>query len=313
MPTRRPPRHFLTVSSLSPRQITDLFASAAEHERAGTCDALRGRLVAPMFFQPSTRTRIGFEAAALRSGATVSGFSDPNSTRCQAATQETFEDCIRTVGAIADAIVLRHSTPGQAAYASSLVETPIINAGDGSEHPTQALIDAFAMTHLTGQPMTRLRVGLTGDLGNRCTRPLVLLLTRLEAREVVILRDDDRPIDAEVATTLVGSGVRWRETGDALDLLANCDVVSAAPRSTAFIRDPGKSYPPGETTTPDSHVISAEKIAKTRSKALVMHPLPRRNEISADVDGLPNAAYFKQVALSVPLRMAVLKDVLGRD
>lgn len=310
---RRTPHHFLSVSALSIAQIRGLFARAAAYAEVTSSDNLRGQLVAPMFFQPSTRTRIGFESAALRMGATVAGFADANSTRCQEATEESFEDCIRTVGAMADVLILRHSGKDKAAYAASLMQTPVINAGDGSEHPTQALIDVFSMTHLSGRPIPELRVGLTGDLGNRCTRPLVKLLARLEAKEVVILTEGGRAIDAEVVDTLNSAGTKWRETEDSLDLLATCDIVSAAPRDTGFIRDPSRTYASEVTTMPESHVISADKIARTGSKALVMHPLPRRNEISTDVDYLPNAAYFRQVALSVPLRMAVLDHVLFEE
>lgn len=305
------PNHVLDVASLGMPSVARLLAAADGFVDRRPRDALRGLVVASLFFQPSTRTRIGFETAALRLGAGVTGFADPNMSRCQKATEETFEDCIHAVGAMADAIVLRHSDKGMARHAASLVGVPVVNAGDGDEHPTQALIDVFAMTRLTERPVDDLRVGLTGDLGNRCTRPLVRLLAGLGVREVAILTEEGRPVDAAVVSTLAESGVPFRTTGDLLDLLSSCDAVSAAPRDTTFISDAGRSYPADITTTPESHVISADKIARTRSRAKILHPLPRRNEISTDVDALPNAGYFRQMELAVPVRMAVLEHVLA--
>lgn len=298
-----------SVDDLSANDIEAIFSGADRFRVTRRSDALRNWVVSPMFFQPSTRTRLGFEVASLRSGALVSGFSDPNTTRVQESTSETFEDTIRAVSAMSDLLVLRSGERDAARRAAAIASCPVVNAGDRDEHPTQALIDAYAMRALSGAPHAKLDVGFTGCVSNRCTTPLIKVLARLGVASMTFLLEPGREPEPTSLAEAERHGVRTRHVESLDTLLSECDVVSAAPRDTRFIRDPSHAYPAEATTTLPAQVIDAEAIRRTGSKALVMHPLPRRNEISTDVDYLPNAAYFKQVGLAVYLRMAVLERI----
>ncbi len=305
--------HFVSVDGLNDHEVGDLLDRADGFVRTGSEPLLAGKVVSPLFFQPSTRTRIGFEVAAHRLGAAVAGFADPNSSRASAATQESFEDTIRTVSAMADLIVVRSGYDRAGTVAASIASCPVVNAGDTQEHPSQALIDAFTMRHLLRDDLHRdlpdARVGFTGCVANRCTTPLIKLLSRLKVRSMTFLVERGHVPNAEVTALASSRGTRVDYTENLSDLLETCDVISAAPRDTRFIKDASRTYSDDATTMPPDQVITADAIRRTRSKAFVMHPLPRRNEISTDVDHLPNAAYFRQVRYSVPLRMAILDHV----
>ncbi len=305
--------HFVSVDDLGDGEVSGLLdaADACHDERPR--GALANTVVAPLFFQPSTRTRLGFETAALRLGASVAGFADPNSSRASAATQESYEDTIRTVSAMADLIVVRSGIDQGGRLAASLASCPVINAGDEREHPSQALIDAFTMRRLLredrGMSLDSAHVGFTGCTSNRCTTPLLKLLARLGVPRISFLVEPGRSPDAAMLAGLRTAGASVRVTESLDDVLADCDVVSATPRDTRFTRDATKAYEGDATAMPASHVITGDAIRRTGSRAFIMHPLPRRNEISTCVDHLPNAAYFRQVAFSIPVRMAIYARV----
>lgn len=297
--------HLVTLDSLDDHEVASILDAAAEFAGGRRDSALRGKVVSPLFFQPSTRTRLGFETAALRLGAHVAGFADPRTSRASEATKESFEDTIRTVSAIADVIVVRCGEERAGARAAEASSCPVVNAGDDREHPSQMLTDAFTMRSLLDKPLSEAHVGFTGCISNRSTRHVVKLLGRLGVARMSFLTEPGREPDPITLANAEAAGASVECTGCIDDLLSECDVVSVAPRDTGFTKDPSKPYDDAATLMPPTHVVSAEAIRRTRSKALVMHPLPRRNEISTDVDHLPNAAYFTQVAMSVYVRMAI--------
>lgn len=303
--------HLVSVDDLDDRSIESIFLSATQFLAEPRGSDLKGRIVTPLFFQPSTRTRLGFEAAALRLGGSVAGFADGNTSRCQDATKETFEDSIRTISSIADFIVIRSGEPQAGRRAAQIASCSVINAGDSDEHPTQALVDCFTMRTLLEKPMREAHIGLVGCLSNRCTAPLIRLLARQRISRATILQADDAPLPTAAVSAFDAAGVRVDTATEIEELLAECDVVSVSPTDTTFVRDHTAISSEGARKGPLGHVITAEHIRRTGSRALIMHPLPRRNEIATDVDYLPQAAYFRQVALSVPLRMGVFVHVIG--
>jgi aspartate carbamoyltransferase catalytic subunit len=279
-----------------------------------------------MFFQPSTRTRLGFESAALRLGARVTGFADPTTTRSVDYIAESFEDSVRVVSELTDVIVIRHHIAGAGRRAAAVARVPIVNGGDGSnEHPTQALADAWLMHRRLGG-LDGAVVGLVGDPGTRVFRSLVLVLVRLGVSKVLFLVPpnlplDGRPHDALLHTTLPGdvramldrAGVGCEFRNDVTDLLIEADAIEMMPVEVPALEADPASLRKRPYTTPERFRITAAKMVSTASKALILHPGPRRDELHPDVDELPNGLYFEQISESLFMRMAVLAALVTPD
>lgn len=268
------------------QRVLDLATTLDGHRS----EALAGKTVCSAFFEPSTRTRLSFEAAAHRLGAGTIGFSDAGST--SGAKGETLEDAIQVLSGYADAIVLRHPEQGAAQRAQGASLVPIINAGDGGgEHPTQTLVDLFTIQKELGS--LGVKVGLVGDLKHsRTVHSLVPALQWFGADVVQVpawgleLPSGDVP-----------------HTGLA-DAAATCDVLYVTRmQKERFSEQDAKQ-------TEGALVVDQELLEANKSKAIVMHPLPRVDELSTDVDALPAAKYFDQARNGVPVRMAVLKMLL---
>jgi aspartate carbamoyltransferase catalytic subunit len=281
---------------------------------------LKGMILAVLFFQPSTRTRLGFEAAALRLGGKVTGFADPGSTRSVDYIAETLDDTVRVVSEFSDAIVLRHYVSGAGRRASQAAHCPVINGGDGAnEHPTQALSDAWLMHRRCGG-LSGLVVGLVGDPGTRVLRSLVYLLARLQVRRLLFLVPPSVPFQADPAqkyvhTTLPAdlvmalkaAGTAYEFRSDVTELLEEADAIEMMPIDVPALEADPRSLAPHGYVTPERYRVTASKIRAIASKALILHPGPRKDELHTDVDSLPSGLYFDQVADAIYLRMAVLE------
>ncbi|MFF0745852.1 hypothetical protein ACFYVL_36220 [Streptomyces sp. NPDC004111] len=320
-------RHLVAVHDLDEAAVRGHFADAdliAALDPAEARRLLVGRLLAVLFFQPSTRTRIGFEAAALRLGATVSGFADPSTSRSVDYIGESLEDTVAVVSELADVLVLRHFVAGAGRRAAAVSACPVVNGGDGSnEHPTQALSDTWVMTRRLGD-LRGAVVGIVGDPGTRVLRSLVLTLALLRVGKILFLVPPAAPLrtgpgtgvlhttlPADLAAALRASGTAHDFCGDVLDLLAECDAVEMMPVDVPGLEADPASLAKKAAITPEQYRITAEKIRRTSSRALILHPGPRNDELHPGVDALPGGLYLDQVRESLHLRMAVLARLCG--
>ena len=289
--------HLTSIHDLSDGDIAGLLdrAAAIEKDPKAVRHLLDGRVVCTAFFEPSTRTRLSFESAAHRLGASVIGFSDPATT--SSSKGETLEDTIRMLGGYSDLIVMRHPKEGAARRAAAVSPVPIVNAGDGpGEHPTQTLLDLYTMRKEKGK-IEGLTVGLVGDLRyGRTVHSLVPALQRLGATALAVPApglDLPKPIAAGIDTTTLE------------DAAARCDVLYVTRVQKERFADAAEYE-----RVKGAFVVDADLLSRSRSKAIVLHPLPRVDEIAADVDALPAAKYFDQARNGVPVRMAVLATTL---
>jgi aspartate carbamoyltransferase catalytic subunit len=308
----RTEQHLLTAKTLDSTDVED-YCRAAEAIEGGYMQTAgsQGKAVALLFFQPSTRTRMGFEAATVALGASTIGVDDMTASRSNARSGETLEDCGAVVSRFSDAIVVRHHEKGAAARIAAKSLKPVVNAGDGwNEHPTQALVDIFALRRGLGTIRGK-SISLCGDPRGRTVRSLAYLLRHEVPGEVVFCPPSYFDIPRDVLDTLIESQVRCRVVNSISHALAECDAIMMAPYDMSDIGEAAASGYVSPKISPDTHVVTPEKIAKIGSKALLYHPLPRHDEIDPACDDLPNAMYFEQVRLSKFMRMAILDRLLS--
>jgi len=297
--TQVPLRHLTHPDDLDRALIERLLQSAAVFERNAPDNRLRGRLLATLFYEPSTRTRFSFEAAMHRLGGQVLSAENAGADS-SAAKGESLADAVRVVSGYVDAIVLRHPEPGAAQRAARAAEAAVINAGDGpSHHPTQALLDLYTIQKELGR-LDHLRVGLMGDLRHgRTARSLALLLSRFPENELVLISPPGLRMGADVLDAL--GGLTRIETSGLSDVVPELDVLYQT-RIQAERFDSAAEYERYRGV----YVVTPEVMNRLPEHAIVMHPLPRVGEIDPQVDVDPRAAYFRQARNGLWIRMAVL-------
>ncbi|MBP3228011.1 MAG: aspartate carbamoyltransferase [Bacteroidaceae bacterium] len=301
------PKSFVSIAGLSREDILRLIAMAAEAEREPNRTVLQGRIVATLFFEPSTRTRLSFETAANRLGAKVIGFSDPKVT--SSTKGETLNDTIRMVSNYADVIVMRHYLEGAALYASEIADKPVINAGDGAhQHPTQTMLDLYSI-HKTQGRLDDLDICLVGDLKyGRTVHSLIQAMRHFRPRfHFVAPRELAMP---EVyKQQLRGWGIPFEEHTE-LDAAAigQADILYM----TRVQRERFQDLAEYEKVK-NLYVLRAQMLGAARPNMKILHPLPRVNEIAYDVDDTPFAYYFKQAENGLYMREAIICDVLGES
>ena len=301
---------------ISARQFDDpefllwLFESANQMERddlfRALTDPLRGRILATLFFEPSTRTRFSFEAAMQKLGG---GVLTAENARANSSTTkgETISDTIRVVSGYADAIAIRHYEQGTAEAAARISPVPIINAGDGiGEHPTQALADVYTIKKELGR-LNGLRVALVGDLLNgRTIHSLLPLLCLYSGVTIDLISPWQLRLPLRYREHLMGKGVAFQESERLDGVIEHADVAYITRvQSERFASQ--EDY----DAVKDAYVVDAELADRLKPEAIIMHALPRVNEISPDVDGNARAAYFRQAKNSLYIRMALLKYLLA--
>jgi aspartate carbamoyltransferase len=302
-------QHILSVSQFARPDLEYIFAVAEEMrtmvERIGTFDLLKGKILANLFYEPSTRTSSSFTAAMERLGGSVIPISEVKYS--SVAKGESLPDTIRTLEAYSDVIVLRHPETGSAATAARYARKPIINAGDGSgEHPTQALLDLFTIREELGR-LEGLTVTMLGDLKyGRTVHSLSRLLT-LYGAKLNFVSPEILRMPASIIEELSKSGLEQHEYNQLDPLLADTDVLYVTRVQKERFEDLNVYE-----SVKGAFVITPETLKTAKSQMVLMHPLPRVGEISYDVDGDPRAAYFRQVEYGLYVRMALLAMVLGK-
>ncbi len=278
-------------------------------DRRTSLKLLAGKVLATLFFQSSTRTRLSFESAMQRLGGSVLGFASAASSRATGPRAETLEDTIRTVDSYCDAIVLRHPQEGAAKRAADVAIVPILNGGDGTnQHPSQGLLDTFTIWYEKGT-LDGLTIGMVGDLGStRGMHSLVYSLSNFKSRLIFVAPPELRFGDT-VKAHLQDRGVEYEEFERVEDAIEELDVMYVTRLNK---EGAGDAY---EALLPKCPRIDLDLIKKGKPDAIVMHDLPRTDElglqIAADVDDSPHARYFQEVKYGVAVRMALLALVTG--
>lgn len=300
-------QHIVAVDQFERGWIERLFAEAdAMRELPASAEPLRGKILASLFYEPSTRTRLSFESAMMRLGGNV--ISTENAREFSSAIKgETVEDTIRMVSGYADAIAMRHHEEGAAARAVAVAAVPILNAGDGpGEHPTQALLDLYTIHHEIGR-IDDLRIAMVGDLKyGRTVRSLSLLLRQTNNCHIIFVAPPQVDMRDDIKDALDAAGVSWEEQPNLDIAMTSADVVyQTRIQKERFANEDDYLAVKG------TYVITNEQMKLLPEHAIVMHPLPRVDEIAVEVDADPRAAYFRQAKNGVYVRMALLNQLLG--
>lgn len=307
MALKEPPtrlQHVVSSEQFDRAMLNALFLRAGE--LAGVRDGrLSGRIMASLFYEPSTRTRLSFESAMLRLGGSVLG-TEAAHTFSSAIKGETLEDTVRMVSTYADVIVLRHDQMGAAARAAAVATVPVVNAGDGpGEHPTQALLDLFTIEREVGH-IDGVSVAFCGDLRfGRTARSLALLLAQYPGVRFAFVAPPIVQVGPDITSRLDAHGVEYAMTAQLRDVAADVDVVYQTRVQRERFTD-AEEFEQART----AFRIDAAVMRQLRPNAVVMHPLPRVDEIAPEVDADPRAAYFRQAANGVAIRMALLERLL---
>ncbi len=273
-------------------------------ESGSVPELLKGRIMASFFFEPSTRTQLSFTTAMQRLGGSVMGFSGVGGTSVKKG--ETFEDTIRMADCYADIILERHPEPGSAVRAAAVAEKPVISGGDGSnEHPTQALLDLFTIQQEKG--LKGITVALCGDLKYGRTVHSGIRLLAMFGIKVILVAPRQLAMPAELLAAVGETyGAEITETESLESAVAEADVLYVTRVQRERFADP-REY----EKIAGSYQVDAKLLQQARKGMIVLHPLPRVDEIAVEVDSLPSARYFRQAFLGIPVRMAILALLLG--
>lgn len=266
-------------------------------------NSLQGKLVATLFFQPSTRTRLSFESAVSRLGGQVIGFADAEVSRAGSNWQEGLADTAKVVGSYADAVIMRHPDVGAVREFAKACPVPVVNAGDGdgalSEHPTQALLDLFTIQDQVGK-IERTNILIAGHLTQRCSHSLLLFLAKYEGVRVFLFTEEHAKLSPGEEEELRQHGLDFRYVPSLEEVIARMDVLYVPGMKEEA------SYP-----VPDAFMITEKKLERAPAHLKVLHPLPRGKELPYGLDKSSRAGYFLQAANGIPVRMAVLDGILN--
>mgnify|MGYP000945059311 CR=1 FL=1 len=300
-------KHVIKSQQFDREHLDEIFTLSKQMETYSHVDkVLHNKIMAILFYEPSTRTRLSFESAMIRMGGTIIS-TESAGHFSSAAKGETLEDSIRIVSTYCDVIVLRHYESGASEKASEFSRVPIINAGDGAgQHPTQALLDLYTIKKEKGK-IDGIRIALVGDLYNgRTVRSLSYLLAKYKdvmlyfvAPEVVRMRDD-------IKEYLDRHGVSWQEETDFKKIAKSVDVIYQTRIQRERFGERIEDYEKAKGV----YIIDKEMLSYIGKDTIIMHPLPRVDEITVEVDADPRAAYFRQAENGLYVRMALLKLVL---
>ena len=301
-------KHLIDPQDFSLEELESIFELAEEiiKDQNSFKDLCTGKILGTLFYEPSTRTRFSFEAAMLRLGGRVIGFSEPGSSSVMKG--ESIPDTIRTVASYVDIIAMRHPKEGAPKYASYYSSIPIINAGDGGhQHPTQTLTDLLTIKEVKGG-FSDLTIGLCGDLKfGRTVHSLIKAMSRYENIKFILISPKELQIPNYIKTEILENKdipfievERLEDVIDTLDILYMTRVQKERFFNEAdYIR------------LKDSYILDREKLKLAKKDLAILHPLPRVNEISYEIDDDPRACYFQQIKYGMYARMALIAKLLG--
>lgn len=298
------PKSLISIHDFTKEEILHILDVAQEFEQNKCQNFLNDKVIATLFFEPSTRTRLSFETASNRLGARVIGFSDAGNTSVSKG--ETLKDTIKMVSNYVDLIIMRHPLDGSARYASEVASVPVINAGDGAnQHPSQTLLDLYTIRQTQGK-LTDININMVGDLKyGRTVHSLLQAMSHFSPK-FTFTAPDELKMPNEYKDFLDKKGIPYKEELLLEGNMNDCDILYMTRVQQERFTDP-MEYEKVKNTY--SLIASMLKDAKPNMK--ILHPLPRVTEISQDVDDTPHAYYFKQAENGVYIRMAIIAYLLG--
>ena len=297
-------KSLISIRDFTKEEILHILETAREFEQNPVQDFLTGKVIASLFFEPSTRTRLSFETAVNRLGARVIGFSDASNT--SQSKGETLKDTIKMVNNYVDMIIMRHPLEGSSRYASEVADVPVVNAGDGAnQHPSQTLLDLYSILQTQGT-LDGLTINMVGDLKyGRTTHSLLQAMSHFKTK-FVFTAPEELKMPKEYKEFLDSKGIEYIETDSLEEHLNSCDILYMTRVQQERFTDPIEYE-----RVKDCYSLNAQMLANVKNNMKILHPLPRVNEISQDVDETPYAYYFKQAENGLYVRMAIISYLLG--
>jgi aspartate carbamoyltransferase catalytic subunit len=297
-------KSLVSITDFSKSDYLKILELAESYENKPTSELLAGKVVATLFFEPSTRTRLSFESAVSRMGGHVIGFSDSNSTSVTKG--ETLYDTINVVSNYCDLIVMRHPLEGSARFASEISRVPIINAGDGAnQHPTQTLLDLYSIKKTQGK-LDDLTIFMVGDLKyGRTVHSLLMAMSQFNTT-FHFISPEELKMPEEYKIMLRTLGLKYHEHKDYTDIITEADIIYMTRVQKERFSDPIEYE-----RTKNAYVLKNKMLTNTKDNLKILHPLPRVNEIDQDVDVNPKAYYFTQALNGVYIRQAIISSILG--
>ncbi len=297
-------KNLISITDFTKEEIIRITELAADFEQNPNQPLLKGKVVASLFFEPSTRTRLSFESAINRLGARVIGFSDTSNTSVTKG--ETFHDTIMTISNYCDMIVMRHSLEGAPRYASEISKVPVVNAGDGAnQHPSQTLLDLYSIKKTQGT-LNGINIMMIGDLKyGRTVHSLLQALSHFETH-FTFVAPPELEMPQEYKLFLQEKGLNFVEKREIDDAINEADIVYMTRVQRERFTDPMEYE-----RVKNAYILRNSMLKDTKPNMRILHPLPRVNEIAADVDSNPKAYYFNQTENGVYTRMAIISYLLG--
>ncbi|MDY6801725.1 MAG: aspartate carbamoyltransferase [Bacteroidota bacterium] len=297
-------KNLVSITDFSKDEIFKILNLAEEFEKNPNQNLLEGKVIATLFFEPSTRTRLSFESAISRLGGKYIGFTDAASSSVKKG--ESLKDTIMTVANYSDMIIMRHPIEGSARWASEVSRVPVVNAGDGAnQHPTQTLLDLFSIRKTQGT-LDNLNVFFVGDLKYGRTVHSLLQAMSMFNTSYNFISPEELKIPDEYKMFLDKKGLKYYEHLDFSDIISHADIIYMTRIQRERFSDPMEYE-----KTKNSYVLRKKMLENTKENMKVLHPLPRVNEISTDVDSDEKAYYFTQALNGVYTRQAIITSILG--
>jgi aspartate carbamoyltransferase catalytic subunit len=297
-------RDLISITDYSKEEYLRIMELAAEFEKNPNQDLLKGKVVASLFFEPSTRTRLSFETAISRLGGRIIGIADPGSSSVSKG--ETLHDTIRMVTNYADLIVMRHPLEGAARYAAEVATVPVINAGDGAnQHPTQTLLDMYSILKTQGR-LDNINIFMVGDLKyGRTVHSLLMALSEFDNQVFNFIAPEELQMPEEYKIHLKERGIRYFEHREFTDIISAADIIYMTRVQKERFSDPIEYE-----KVKNVYILREKMLRNTKSNVRVLHPLPRVNEIHTDVDKSEKAYYFEQALNGIYAREAIISHIL---
>ena len=298
-------KSLVSIADLSKAEILELIEAASLFEKHPNSNLLDGKVVATLFFEPSTRTRLSFETAVNRLGGRVIGFSDPGTS--SSSKGETLKDTIKMVSNYADLIVMRHFLEGAALYATEVTDVPIVNAGDGAnQHPSQTMLDLYSIYKTQGR-LEGLTITMIGDLKYGRTVHSLLMAMKYFKPRFIFVAAPELAMPQEYKDFCRAEGIEYTETTDfSPEVIAQSDIIYMTRVQRERFSDPMEYE-----RVKDLYTLRASMLEGSKDNLRVLHPLPRVNEIAHDVDDSPKAYYFEQARNGLFARQAIICRALG--